>query len=122
MEFQAVAKFQRLSPSKSRRVVDLVRGMPVNDALDTLRFCRLRAAPTVTKVIRAALSSAVEQHDADADELYVKRIWINTGPIRYGMLPRMRGMWNRIRRRYAHVHVVLEDRQEEAGKSADGTE
>lgn len=87
--------------------MDLVRGLPVNKALDTLRLCRLRGSRTLSKLIRSALASAAEQHDADPDNLYVSKIYVNGGPIRYGRLPRLRGMSTRIRIRSCHIHVVL---------------
>ena len=113
MEFNASARYQPLSARKARLVVDLVRGLPVNKALDTLRLCRLRASRTVSKVIRSAMASAAELHDADAESLYVQKIWVNGGPIRYGRLPRLRGMSTRIRSRSSHIHVVLAEREEE---------
>ena len=107
MEFKASARFQPLSPRKTRLVADLVRGMPVNKALETLRLCRLRGSRHINRLIRSALASAAEQHDADPDNLYDSKIYVNGGPIRYGRLPRLRGTWTRIRMRSSHIHVVL---------------
>jgi large subunit ribosomal protein L22 len=112
MEFKASARFQPLSPRKTRLVADLVRGVPVNKALDTLRLCRLRGSKNLSKLIRSALASAAEQHDADPDNLYISKIYVNGGPIRYGRLPRLRGMWTRIRIRSSHIHVVLAELEE----------
>ena len=107
MEFKASARYQPLSPRKTRLVADLVRGMPANKALDTLRLCHLRGSRHLSKVIRSALASAAEQHDADPDDLFVSKVYVNPGPIRYWRLPRLRGMWTRIRIRSSHIHVVL---------------
>ena len=113
MEARASARYQPLSARKARLVVDLIRGVPVNQALDTLRFCRARASKTIDKVIRSALATAVVQFDADADNLYVTKVWVDEGPMRYWRFPRMRGMWTRIRRRTSHIHIVLADKPSE---------
>jgi len=114
MEYKATARYQRIAPRKVRLVVDLIRGLPVNDALNRLRLCRRRASRPVDKVVRAALAAAVERDDADADALVVQRAWVDEGPMRAWRRPRARGMWTRIRRRSSHIHVVLADRSEEA--------
>ena len=110
MEYKASARYQKLAARKVRRVVDLVRGLPVDDALNTLRLSRRRAGATVSRLIRSALAAAAERHDADAEALYVRRAWVDEGPMRYWRRPRARGSWTRIRRRSSHIHVVLADR------------
>lgn len=115
MELKASARYQKLQPKKTRLVVDLVRGLPVNQALESLRLSPKRASATVSKLIESAVAAAVEQHDVDADDLYVLRAWVDQGPMRYWRLPRARGVWNRIRRRSSHISVVLSDER-------DGTE
>jgi large subunit ribosomal protein L22 len=113
MEIKVSARFQPLAPRKTRLVVDLVRGMSVNEALETLRQLHQRPARSVDKLIRSGIAAAMEQHDTDAEELYIKRIWVDGGPMRYWRLPRMRGTWSRIRRRSSHINVVLAEQEEE---------
>lgn len=114
MEFKASARHQHMAPRKVRRVVDLVRGLPVDEALNVLRLCPQRPGRALAKLIRSALAAAAEAHDADAEDLVIRRAWVDGGPLRYWRLPRPRGMWSRIRRRTSHIHVVLADRADEA--------
>lgn len=109
MELKASARFLPLAPGKSRPVVDLVRGLPVNKALETLRLSRQRASGAVSKLIRSALAAALEQHDVDAEALHISRAWVDEGPRRYWRRPRARGTWSTIRRRSSHINIVLSD-------------
>ena len=102
-----------MSPRKVRLVADMVRGMYVNHALDVLRVSNKRAARMIEKVIQSAIANA-EEKNADVDELWVSKIWIDAGPIRYWRMFRARYRVNRIRRRTSHINVVLSDESEEA--------
>lgn len=113
MEIKVSARFQPLAPRKTRLVTDLIRGMTVNEALETLKQTRQRPAKAVDKLIRSGIAAAMEQHDADAEELYISKIWVDGGPMRYWRLPRMRGTWTRIRRRTSHINLVLAQQEEE---------
>ena len=115
MELKASARHQKIGPRKTRLIVDLVRGLPVNQALNTLRLCPQRASGMVSKLIQSAVAAAVEQHDADADALRVVRAWVDGGPMRYWRRPRSRGMWNRIRARSSHIHIVVSDESGDSG-------
>lgn len=109
MEVKACHKFADISPRKARLVADLVRGQGVEDALDTLRVTRKRASVMIDKVVRAAVAAASDQHNLDAEDLSVARIWVDGGPMRRKFWPRPRGMWARKLHRTSHIHVVLSD-------------
>ena len=115
MEVRASHRFAQISASKMRPVADLVRGLGVSEALDMLRRTRRRASGMITKVIRSAVAAAGESHSVDAEDLYIKSIRVDGGPMRRGILPRPRGMWSRIRHRTCHLSVILADTEEEAG-------
>lgn len=114
MEVVACHKFADIAPRKARLVADLVRGLPVEDALDTLRLTRKRASGMIAKVVRSAVAAASEQHDVDAESLRVSRVWIDEGPMRRKFWARPRGMWARKLHRTSHIHVVLTDDEDEA--------
>ena len=76
-EFRAEAKFQRTSPQKAKLVLDLIKGLRVEQALNTVHFSTKRMAPVIEKVLRSAIQNAnyVSQEqglDVDVDNLYVK--------------------------------------------------
>jgi len=109
MEVSACHRFAKIAPRKARLVADLIRGEPVNGALDILRVTRKRASVFIEKVVRAAVAAAGEDHEVDAEDLIVLRIWIDEGPARRTIWARPRGMWAAKRHRTSHIHVVLGD-------------
>lgn len=116
MEAVARAKHIPMSPRKVRRVIDQVRGLDVDEALDILRFLPHAAARPVTKVINSAIANA-EDKGFPRDDLYVAKIVADEGP---GVMPGKgrrhrygaRGRVKLIRKRSSHITVVLEDRKE----------
>lgn len=109
---QVSAKLVRISPPKVRLVVDLVRGKPVDEALNILQFTAKRAAPLVAKLLESALSNIErsEQHDWDIDDLYVAKVYVDEGPTLRRFKPRAQGRATRINKRTSHITVVLEPR------------
>jgi large subunit ribosomal protein L22 len=113
MEVQAVSKYIRMSPRKARLVVDMVRGMPAQDALNLLRFETKAAAVPVGKLIRSAVANAEENYGLAADELYIAEIASDSGPtLRRGRFA-ARGRFKPILKRSTHLRVVLATRDEE---------
>lgn len=112
MEVRAVARYIRMSPQKVRLVVDLVRGMDVDEALDILRFTSKAAAKPVAKVIRSAAANAEENYELDLEDLYIAHIVADEGPTlkrgRFGA----RGRFKPILKRSSHITVVLSEREE----------
>ncbi|EKT88832.1 50S ribosomal protein L22 [Leptospira santarosai] len=110
MEAKAVARFVRMSPRKVRLVADEIRGYAVNEALDILKFTNKRAIEPLTKVILSASANAsVLNNKVDLDELFIKKIYVDEGPIMKRFRPRARGRAARIRKRLSHITVVLSD-------------
>jgi len=110
MEAKARLKFSRLSPQKTRLVVDMVRGKKVQEALNILRFSPQKAAPIVTKVVRSAVANAEQKGVADVDRLFVKTISVDQGPVLKRFLPRAQGRATRIRKPTSHITVVLDEK------------
>lgn len=116
MEFKSIYKYAKISPRKARYVIDLIRGKPVNDALEILRFTKKRAAYMIDKALRAAMASANEGMEGDVDTLRVSDARVDGGPARKWHRPRSRGMATRILRRTSHITVVLSDGKKATAK------
>ena len=110
MEARAVARYIPIAPRKVRLVADLVRDRDVEDALDILAFNSRAGARPLEKVLRSALANAGQDPDISVDDLYVKTILVDNGPIRYWARFRGRLHVSRIRRRRCHITVILDDR------------
>ena len=104
---KASAKYVRASASKHRVVLDLIRGLPVRQADEVLQFTDREAAITVRKVLASAVANAVNNDGQDADELYVLACYADEGPTLKRFTPRARGRAGRIKKRTAHVTVVV---------------
>ncbi len=117
MEYKASHRFARITARKARYVVDQVRNMPVEGALDMLRFSNRRAAPMIAKVIKSALHNAIQEGGANPESLVISRATIDEGPTMKRWRPRARGMAYPILKRTSHINIFLADR-EEAGKTA----
>ncbi|MCV7315380.1 50S ribosomal protein L22 [Mycolicibacillus parakoreensis] len=108
----AKARFVRVSPMKARRVIDLVRGKSVAQALDILRWAPQQASTPVAKVIASAAANAQNNDGLDPDTLVVAAIYADEGPTAKRIRPRAQGRAFRIRRRTSHITVVVESRPE----------
>src|SRR5271156_6750391 len=106
----AVARFVRVSPTKARRVIDLVRGKSVADALDILRWAPQAASDPVAKVIASAAANAQNNNGLDPATLVVATVYADGGPTAKRIRPRAQGRAFRIRRRTSHITVVEESR------------
>ncbi|MEE6135237.1 50S ribosomal protein L22 [Mycobacterium sp. 050128] len=106
----AVARFVRVSPTKARRVIDLVRGKSVTDALDILRWAPQAASEPVAKVIASAAANAQNNDGLDPATLVVASVYADEGPTAKRIRPRAQGRAFRIRRRTSHITVVVESR------------
>ncbi len=113
MKVRAQAKYVRQSPYKVRRVLDLVRGLPVQEAEDLLRLTQRGATEPVTKVLKSAVANAEHNHALDADDLVVAEAYADEGPTLKRYRPRARGRATRIRKRTSHITIVVSDMNEE---------
>src|SRR5258708_27484622 len=108
----AVAKrrFGRVSRRKARRVIDLVRGRSVADALDILRWAPQAASEPVAKVIASAAANAQNNNGLDPATLVVATVYADGGPTAKRIRPRAQGRAFRIRRRTSHITLILKSR------------
>jgi large subunit ribosomal protein L22 len=112
IEAHALARFVRMSPQKVRLVIDLIRGLRAEQALQTLRYTKKRAARDVEKVLRSAIANAERKaEDAgaslDVDELYVSHCFVNEGPRWKRLRPAPMGRAYRYQKRTAHIVVAV---------------
>ena len=114
MNARAQAKHIRQSPYKVRRVLDLVRGLPVDEARVVLEFTNRKAAGTVIKVLDSAVANAEHNFALDADELYVAEAYADEGPTLKRWRPRARGRATKIRKRTSHITIVVAETEEVA--------
>jgi large subunit ribosomal protein L22 len=118
-EFRAEAKFQRTSPQKAKLVLDTIKGMRVEQALNTVHFSTKRMGPVIEKVLRSAIQNAtyVSQEqglDIDVDNLYVHTAVANEGPRMKRIRPAPMGRAFRYQRRLAHIIVTVAEKQSAA--------
>ena len=108
-ETRSVVRGVRLSVDKGRLVADLIRGKKVDQAINILTFTPKKAAGIVKKALESAIANAEHNDGADVDELKVKTIMVDEGPIMKRWMPRARGRANQIFKRTSHVTVVVEE-------------
>ncbi|MBS3810837.1 MAG: 50S ribosomal protein L22 [Halanaerobiales bacterium] len=112
MEAKAVAKYVRVSPRKTRRVIDLIRGKDIGQALGILRNTPNKPSKIVEKVLNSAIANAENNHDMLVDDLYVEKCFVDEGPTMKRFRPRAMGQASPINKRTSHVTVILEDKKE----------
>jgi large subunit ribosomal protein L22 len=119
----AVARFVRVSPTKARRVIDLVRGKSVTEALDILRWAPQDASEPVAKVIASAAANAQNNEGLDPSTLVVATVYADGGPTAKRIRPRAQGRAFRIRKRTSHITVIVESRpsREDRGGQSGGS-
>ncbi|MDN5931276.1 MAG: 50S ribosomal protein L22 [Pseudonocardia sp.] len=115
---RAVARYVHMSPTKVRRVIALVKGRPVQEALDILRFSPQAACEPLYKVVASAAANAKNNLDLDPDTLVVAVAMADEGPTLKRIRPRAQGRAYRIRKRTSHITVEVESRPN--GRSARG--
>jgi large subunit ribosomal protein L22 len=106
----AKARFVHVSASKARRVIDLVRGKSVTEALDILRWAPQDASEPVAKVIASAAANAQNNDGLDPATLVVATVYADEGPTAKRIRPRAQGRAYRIRKRTSHITVIVESR------------
>ena len=128
-KFRAVHKWARIQPRKARLIADLVRGMPVNDALAVLANHPRRGAKLLHKVMKSALANASNDLDVDLNALVVAESRVDAGPLLGGRArwrPRAMGRATPIRKRSSHLRIGLEEaetrRKRRAPRKQDASE
>jgi len=106
-EVSAKLSDARISPQKARLVIEQVRGLPINKALNLLNFSPKKAAQIVKKVLVSAIANAEHNEGLDVDTLRISRIFVDEAPRLKRTSPRAKGRANRIVKRNSHITVVV---------------
>ena len=108
MEARAKARYVRVTPRKARRVVDLIRGLPADQAQAVLEFAPQAASDPVGKVLASAIANADTMGGRNTRGLlWVRRAWVDEGPTLKRFRPRAQGRAFRIRKRTSHITIVV---------------
>jgi large subunit ribosomal protein L22 len=114
MQATAKARYIRVTPRKARRVVDLIRGLPAEEAQAVLAFAPQSASEPVSKLLNSAISTAEHRHDrVDVSSLRVSAAWVDEGPTLKRFRPRAQGRGYRINKRTSHITVIVSDETKE---------
>jgi large subunit ribosomal protein L22 len=104
----AKATYVRVTPMKARRVVELIRDLPAQEALSVLKFAPQAASEPVAKVLASAIANAENNFSLDPQTLIVSRAYVDEGPTLKRFRPRAQGRAYRIRKRTSHITVEVE--------------
>jgi len=116
MEVKANLKHLRMSPRKARLVIDVIRKMPVQAALDQLKFINKLAAQPIAKLIKSGIANAENTYSLERDNLYIKEIRSDEGVMLKRWMPRAHGRATSIRKRGCHLSLVLAEIKESGKK------
>jgi len=111
MEVKASTKHLRMSARKVRLVTNLILGMGVLSAQAQLRFSNKRSAQAVLKLLNSALANAENNFKLNKNNLYIKSIYIDEGPVLKRWLPRAHGRATPIKKRTAHLNLILDEKE-----------
>lgn len=105
---RAQARFVRVTPQKARRVVDLIRGLPAEQAQALLRFAPQAASEPIGKVLDSAIANASNNYNLDPRTLVVSQAFVDEGPTMKRFRPRAQGRASQILKRTSHITVIVE--------------
>ena len=107
METKAILRGARLSAQKGRLVADMIRGKPVDEAINILAYTPKKGAALMRKLLESAIANAEHNDGADIDELKVKTIYVEQGATLKRFTARAKGRGNRISKPTCHVYVTV---------------
>ena len=111
MEISAKLSNAPMSAQKARLVGDQIRGLPVEKALNLLKFSSKKAATIIKKVLESAIANAEHNESADIDELVVTTVFVNEGTVLKRMRARAKGRGNHILKRTCHITVKVAEHE-----------
>jgi len=114
MEARAQSKYVKISPIKTRQVLGLIQGKTVEEAINILHYTPKRAAKIVEKTLLSAVANFMQDDEGSKlspDEIYIKKAYVDGGPMLKRFRPMSMGRVGRIRRRTSHITIIVEDRK-----------
>ena len=121
MRFYAIHRYARISPTKVRLVLDVIRGKSANEAARILKFVAKRSSPMIKKVLDSAINNADQKGVSNLNDLYIVEAKADGGPMGKRFRPGPMGRAMRIRKRTSHIKLVLEERKSEAPETKETT-
>ncbi|HOE18565.1 MAG TPA: 50S ribosomal protein L22 [Syntrophorhabdaceae bacterium] len=109
MEITARTRMIRISPRKVRIVGDLIKKKNINEAVGMLTYMPQKASFILKKLLDSAIANAKQKKYVDIDNLYVKNVIVDGGPVLKRFLPRAMGRATKIRKRISHITLVLDE-------------
>ena len=109
MEVKATLRYARITPRKMRLLADLAKGLPVEKAHYQLDFSQKKGGKMLSKLLDSAIANAREKGGMDMDNLYVKRVLVDDGPILKRFMPRSMGRAYKILKKMSHVTLILDE-------------
>ena len=106
---RAIARYVRISASKVKVVIDLIRGKSVNEAVAILKATPKAASPIVEKLLNSAVANAENNKGLLRDDLYIAEVYADQGPTLRRYMPRAQGRATRIRKRTSHITIILDN-------------
>jgi large subunit ribosomal protein L22 len=110
-EGRATLMFARISSTKVRTVINLIRGKNVNEAMAILKFTPKAASTILAKLLKSAMANAENNNNMDVDKLYVSEAYANQGPTLKRIQPKAKGSAGRILKRSSHITLVVKERE-----------
>jgi large subunit ribosomal protein L22 len=111
VEVKAYLPNVRISPTKVRVVIDLVRGKSVNEALALLKYIPKRASEPLAKVIKSAAANAEHNFNLNKDNLVISQAYVDQGPTMKRFHPRQRGQAFPILKRSSHITIMVKEKE-----------
>ena len=112
----AKSKYIRQSPYKLRLVLNLIRGLPVSEALDILKFTKRKASDEITKVIQSAMANAENNFGLNSNDLYISKAIADEGPTLKRFRPRARGRAGKILKPFSRIRILVQEKNEDDKK------
>ncbi len=109
MEVKSISKNVRITPSKVRDVARQIKGLPVLDAVDLLRFIPRKAARLLAKTLNSAIANAENNNSLNAKDLVIVAATANQGPVLKRFRPMAKGSAHPIRKSTCHITIVVGD-------------
>ncbi len=111
MKAKAIQRFVRITPRKCNQVLELIRGLPVEEAQTRLQFTPKQGARIVQKVLKSAVANALHEGKVRVEELVVQEAVVGAGPSFKRWLPRAQGRATQLIKRMSHVSVTVATRE-----------
>src|SRR3972149_1211381 len=110
-EAKAILRYVRVAPREARLTVVLIRGKQVGEALSALKFIPRGASKVVEKVLKSAIANAQQKEIGDVDDLWIRRAYVDGGPVLKRFQPAPQGRAHPIKKRTSHITLELSVRE-----------